>query len=279
MLGDAAVAVHPDDERYHELIGRRLLLPLAGREIPIIADSYVDQAFGTGCLKITPAHDFNDYAIGQRHALPLINMFTPDARLNDNAPPHLRGLDRFEARERIVAELDAAGLIERIEPHKLMIPRGDRSGAVIEPYLTDQWYVRIAPLAAPAIAAVESGRVRFVPENWDKTFYQWMRNIQDWCISRQLWWGHRIPAWYDEQGNGLRRPQRGRRARLRRAHATGARCRCARTRTFSTPGFRPRCGRSRLLAGRSIPPSSSATIQPTYWSPVSTSSSSGSPAC
>ena len=200
MLGDAAVAVHPDDERYRALVGRKLLLPLSGREIPIIADSYVDPAFGTGCLKITPAHDFNDYAIGMRHGLPLINIFTRDARLNENAPAHLRGLDRFQARERIVAELDAAGLLERIEPHKLMIPRGDRTGAVIEPYLTDQWYVRIAPLAAPAIAAVESGRVRFVPENWDKTFFQWMRNIQDWCISRQLWWGHRIPAWYDEDG-------------------------------------------------------------------------------
>jgi valyl-tRNA synthetase len=200
MLGDAAVAVHPEDERYRHLIGRTLLLPLAGRQIPIIADSYVDQGFGTGCLKITPAHDFDDYAIGLRHALPLINVFTPDARLNDNAPPHLRGLDRFEARKRIVAELEAADLIERIEPHKLTIPRGDRTGAVIEPYLTDQWYVRIAPLAAPAIAAVESGRVRFVPENWDKTYFQWMRNIQDWCISRQLWWGHRIPAWYDEDG-------------------------------------------------------------------------------
>ena len=200
MLGDAAVAVHPDDERYRALIGRRLLLPLVGREIPVIADSYVDPAFGTGCLKITPAHDFNDYAIGQRHGLPLINVFTPDARLNDSAPLQLRGLDRFEARARIVAELEAAGRVERIEPHKLMIPRGDRTGAVIEPYLTDQWYVRIAPLAAPAIAAVESGRMRFVPGHWDKTFHQWMRNIQDWCISRQLWWGHRIPAWYDEDG-------------------------------------------------------------------------------
>jgi valyl-tRNA synthetase len=200
MLGDAAVAVHPEDERYRALIGRTLLLPLSGREIPIIADSYVDPAFGTGCLKITPAHDFSDYAIGMRHGLPLINIFTPDARLNDNAPPQLRGLDRFEARERILSELAAAGLIERIEPHKLMIPRGDRTGAVIEPYLTDQWYVRIAPLAAPAIAAVETGRVRLVPANWDKTYYQWMHNIQDWCISRQLWWGHRIPAWYDEEG-------------------------------------------------------------------------------
>jgi valyl-tRNA synthetase len=200
LLGDAAVAVHPDDERYRDLLGRMVRLPLTGREIPIIADNYVDPAFGTGCLKITPAHDFNDYAIGMRHGLPLINVFTPDARLNDNAPPQLRGLDRLEARTRIVLELTAAGLVERIEAHKLMIPRGDRSGAVIEPYLTDQWYVRIAPLAAPAIAAVESGRVRFVPENWDKTYFQWMRNIQDWCISRQLWWGHRIPAWYDQDG-------------------------------------------------------------------------------
>jgi valyl-tRNA synthetase len=201
LLGDSAVAVHPDDVRYRHLVGATLQLPLTGRTIPVIADSYVDPAFGSGCVKITPAHDFNDYAIGQRHGLPLINVFTPDAHLNDNAPAAYRGLDRFEARERVLADLEAAGLIERIEPHKLMIPRGDRSGAVIEPYLTDQWYVRIEPLAAPAIEAVESGRIRFVPENWDKTYFQWMRNIQDWCISRQLWWGHRIPAWYDEAGN------------------------------------------------------------------------------
>jgi valyl-tRNA synthetase len=201
LLGDTAVAVNGEDERYRHLIGRQVRLPVAGREIPIIADSFVDPAFGTGCVKITPAHDFNDYAVGQRHGLPLINVFTPDARLNEQAPERLRGLDRFEARARIVAELEAAGLLERTEPHQLMTPRGDRSGAVIEPYLTDQWYVRVAPLAAPAIAAVESGRVRFVPGNWDKTYFQWMRNIQDWCISRQLWWGHRIPAWYDEGGH------------------------------------------------------------------------------
>ncbi|HEX4025453.1 MAG TPA: valine--tRNA ligase [Steroidobacteraceae bacterium] len=200
MLGDTAVAVHPGDERYRHLVGRRVQLPLTGRQIPIIADDYVDASFGTGCVKITPAHDFNDYAIGMRHGLPLINIFTPDARLNEQAPAHLVGLDRFEARTRIEAELGAAGLIERIEPHKLMIPRGDRSGVVIEPYLTDQWYVRIAPLAQPAIAAVQDARVRFVPEGWDKTYFQWMNNIQDWCISRQLWWGHRIPAWYDESG-------------------------------------------------------------------------------
>ncbi|HKC15451.1 MAG TPA: valine--tRNA ligase [Steroidobacteraceae bacterium] len=201
MLGDTAVAVHPDDERYRHLVGSEVILPLIGRRIPVIADSYVDPAFGSGCLKITPAHDFNDYAVAQRHQLPLINVFTPDARLNEAAPPALRGLDRFEARTRIVAELEARGFIERIEPHQLTVPRGDRSGAIIEPYLTDQWYVRVADLAAPAIAAVETGRIRFVPGNWDKTYFQWMRNIQDWCISRQLWWGHRIPAWYDEEGN------------------------------------------------------------------------------
>jgi valyl-tRNA synthetase len=201
MIGDAAVAVHPADERYRHLVGKRVRLPLAGRDIPVIADDYVDPEFGTGCVKITPAHDFNDYAVGQRHALPLINIFTPDARMNELAPPELRGLDRDAARTRVVELLEAAGLIERIDAHQLKVPRGDRSGAVIEPYLTDQWYVRVAPLAAPAIAAVEQGRIRFVPENWDKTYFQWMRNIEDWCISRQLWWGHRIPAWYDDAGN------------------------------------------------------------------------------
>jgi valyl-tRNA synthetase len=201
MIGDVAVAVHPADERYRQFIGRTIALPITGRAVPVIADDYVDPAFGTGCVKITPAHDFNDYAVGQRHALPLINVFTPDARLNEVAPPGLRGLDRFEARKRVVEQLTAAGLVERVEPRKYMVPRGDRSGAVVEPYLTDQWYVRVEPLAAPAVAAVEQGRIRFVPSNWDKTYFLWMRNIQDWCISRQLWWGHRIPAWYDEAGN------------------------------------------------------------------------------
>ena len=201
MIGDTAVAVHPADERYRHLVGKTIRLPLTGREIPVIADEYVDPAFGTGCVKITPAHDFNDYAVGQRHALPLINVFTPDARLNDNAPADLRGLERFAARTRVVEQLTAGGHVERVDAHKYMVPRGDRSGAVVEPYLTDQWYVRVAPLAAPAIAAVETGRIRFVPPNWDKTYFQWMRNIQDWCISRQLWWGHRIPAWYDDAGN------------------------------------------------------------------------------
>ena len=201
MLGDQAVAVHPEDERYKHLIGKTVTLPLVGREIPIIADAYVDPEFGTGCVKITPAHDFNDYEIGQRHNLPLLNIFTEDATINDRAPAAYRGLDRFAARKRIVADMEAAGLVEKIEDHKLMVPRGDRSGAIIEPYLTDQWYVAIESLAQPAIAAVEKGAIAFVPKNWENTYFEWMRNIQDWCISRQLWWGHRIPAWYDEAGN------------------------------------------------------------------------------
>jgi valyl-tRNA synthetase len=201
MLGDTAVAVNPDDPRYRELVGKQVRLPLTDRSIPVIADSYVDPAFGSGCVKITPAHDFNDYEIGQRHHLPQINIFTPRAALNEAVPERFRGLDRFEARKRVVGELEAAGLLERVEKHRLVVPRGDRSGAVLEPYLTDQWYVKIAPLAQPAIAAVEAGRTRFVPESWSRTYFEWMRNIRDWCISRQLWWGHRIPAWYDADNN------------------------------------------------------------------------------
>jgi valyl-tRNA synthetase len=200
LLGDAAVAVHPDDARYRHLIGRTVRLPLTDRMLPIIADSYVDPAFGSGCVKITPAHDFNDYEVGQRHDLPLINIMTLDAALNDNVPIAYRGLDRTVARERILADLDSLGLIERVEPHKLTVPRGDRSSAVLEPLLTDQWFVDIKPLAGPAIRAVEEGRVRFVPENWTGVYYEWMHKIKDWCISRQLWWGHRIPAWYDADG-------------------------------------------------------------------------------
>ena len=199
MLGDSAVAVHPDDERYQHLIGKQVELPLTGRSIPVIADDYVDKEFGSGCVKITPAHDFNDYEVGKRHDLPLINIFTIDAKIDVPGSPY-QGLDRFAARKRIVADLDAAGLLADIKPHKLMVPRGDRSGAVIEPLLTDQWYVKVAPLAAEAIKAVEDGRVKFVPDNWKNTYYEWMRNIQDWCISRQIWWGHRIPAWYDDAG-------------------------------------------------------------------------------
>jgi len=201
MLGDTAVAVHPKDARYRSLIGRKVHLPLTERDIPVIADEYVDPEFGSGVVKITPAHDFNDYELGLRHGLPLINIFTPRATLADTVPERFRGLDRFEARKRVVAELTSAGLIERIEKHRHAIPRGDRSGAVLEPYLTDQWYVKVAPLAQAAMAAVSEGRTRFVPENWARTYFEWMRNIRDWCVSRQLWWGHRIPAWYDEKGN------------------------------------------------------------------------------
>ena len=218
MLGDAAVAIHPNDERYKHLLGEFVELPLTGRRIPIIADQHVDPEFGTGCVKITPAHDFNDYDVWLRHrdtvAIQelahggLINIFTSDAAIRENEedegkliPNQYIGMDRIDARKQIIADLEAQELLEKIEPHKLMVPRGDRSGSVIEPLLTDQWYVKVEPLAKPAIAAVENGDIRFVPDNWKNTYFEWMRNIQDWCISRQIWWGHRIPAWYDNQGN------------------------------------------------------------------------------
>jgi len=201
MLGDTAIAVHPDDKRFTHLIGKTAKLPLTDREIIIIADDYVDPEFGTGCVKITPAHDFNDYAIGQRHELEMINVLTPDAKINENAPKKYQGLDRFEARKIIVNDLEKEGYLVKIEKHLLKVPKGDRTKTIIEPYLTDQWFVKIEPLAQPAIKAVESGKIKFIPEHWSKTYYQWMFNIQDWCISRQLWWGHRIPAWYDKDGN------------------------------------------------------------------------------
>ncbi len=201
MLGDAAVAVHPDDERYKNLVGKEVLLPLTDRTLPVIADDYVDPEFGTGCVKITPAHDFNDYEMGERHKLEKINIFTIDAALNDEVPEKYRGMDRYVARKAILADLEELGLLEKIDDHKLMVPRGDRSHQVVEPYLTDQWYVKIQPLADPAIKAVKDGDIKFVPGNWDKTYFEWMNNIEDWCISRQLWWGHRIPAWYDDEGN------------------------------------------------------------------------------
>ncbi|HSJ49115.1 MAG TPA: valine--tRNA ligase [Gammaproteobacteria bacterium] len=200
LLGDTAVAVHPEDERYRHLVGKMIALPLTGREIPVIADDYVDMEFGTGCVKITPAHDFNDYDVGKRHDLPMINVLTIDAAMNDNCPEKYRGMDRYEARDVIIHDLKELDLLEKIDDHKLMVPRGDRSGAVVEPYLTDQWFVKVGPLAEPAIRAVENGDIRFVPDNWKNTYFEWMRNIQDWCISRQIWWGHRIPAWYDAEG-------------------------------------------------------------------------------
>ncbi len=200
LLGDTAVAVNPEDERYTDLIGKFVLLPLCDRRIPIIADDYVDSEFGTGCVKITPAHDFNDYEVGKRHDLEMINILTDDAAINDNAPAAYRGMDRFDARKKIVADIEALGLLEKIDPHKLKVPRGDRTNTVIEPYLTNQWYVAVQSLADPAIKAVENGDIQFVPKNWENTYFAWMRDIQDWCISRQLWWGHRIPAWYDDTG-------------------------------------------------------------------------------
>jgi valyl-tRNA synthetase len=206
MLGDVAVMVHPEDERYTALIGQRVKLPLCDRDIPVIADDYVDRAFGTGVVKVTPAHDANDYAVGLRHGLPMIGVLTLDAKVNDNAPEAYRGLDRFVARKRVVADLEAQGFLVEVKKHKLMVPRCARTGAVVEPMLTEQWFMavsKVAPdgksIAQKAIDAVASGQVRFVPENWVNTYDQWMKNIQDWCISRQLWWGHQIPAWY---GNG-----------------------------------------------------------------------------
>ena len=214
MLGDSAVAVNPLDARYQHLIGKNVVLPLVGRLIPVVGDDYADPEKGTGCVKITPAHDFNDYQVGKRHNLPLINIFTKDAAINEVAPEQYRGLDRYAARKQIVADMDALGLLAKIEDHKLMVPRGDRSGTVIEPYLTDQWYVDLtrdtlpdgrpggkAAIAQPAIDVVANGQVRFIPGNWVNTYNHWMNNLEDWCISRQLWWGHRIPAWYDEAGN------------------------------------------------------------------------------
>ncbi|KIO50157.1 valine--tRNA ligase [Nitrosospira sp. NpAV] len=201
MLGDMAVAIHPDDARYRHLIGRHVRLPLCERSIPVIADSYVDPEFGTGCVKITPAHDFNDYQVGQRHKLVPLNIFTLDGKINDSAPAEYQGLDRFDARKRIIAALEKRGLLLETKPHKLMVPRGDRTHTVIEPMLTDQWYVAMEGLAKRGLEAVAGGEVKFTPENWSHVYNQWLENIQDWCISRQLWWGHRIPAWYDEDGN------------------------------------------------------------------------------
>lgn len=218
MLGDTAVAVHPEDERYQALIGKSVILPLANREIPIIADEYVDREFGTGVVKITPAHDFNDYEVGKRHGLPMVNVMTLNADIRAEAeiigtdgkplsdytapiPADYQSLERFAARKKIVADFEALGLLDQIKPHDLKVPYGDRGGVPIEPMLTDQWYVSVKPLAEVATKAVEDGEIQFVPKQYENLYFSWMRDIQDWCISRQLWWGHRIPAWYDEQGN------------------------------------------------------------------------------
>jgi valyl-tRNA synthetase len=212
LLGDVAVMVNPNDERYQHLIGKFVSLPLCARDIPIIADDYVDLNFGTGVVKVTPAHDFNDYAVGQRHQLPLINILTLDAKINENAPAVYQGLDRFAARKQIVADLGQAAFLEKVQPHKLMVPRGDRTQTIIEPMLTDQWFVAVSKpspdnqyqpgssIAGAALAAVTNGDIKLVPENWISTYTQWLENIQDWCISRQLWWGHQIPAWYGDNG-------------------------------------------------------------------------------
>ncbi|WP_420957483.1 valine--tRNA ligase [Burkholderia gladioli] len=235
MLGDVAVMVHPEDERYRHLIGQSVRLPLSNREIPIIADDYVDREFGTGVVKVTPAHDLNDYQVGQRHQLPQIEIITLDAKINDNAPEAYRGLDRFEARKRVVADLEAAGALDSVKPHKLMVPRGDRTGVVIEPMLTDQWFVAMtkpAPegtfhpgksITEVSLEVVRDGQIKFVPENWTTTYYQWLENIQDWCISRQLWWGHQIPAWYGENGEiFVARDEAGARAKADAAGYAGA---------------------------------------------------------
>jgi valyl-tRNA synthetase len=200
MLGDTAVAVHPDDDRYRDLVGKFVRLPIVDRLIPIVADDYSDPEKGTGAVKITPAHDFNDFEVGRRHDLPMINVLDHNAHINENGPTAYQGLDRFEARKRIVAEFESLGLLDKIEPHVLQRPYGDRSGVVIEPWLTDQWFVDAATLAKPAIEAVEQGRTRFVPKHWENTYFEWMRNIQPWCISRQIWWGHQVPAWYGPDG-------------------------------------------------------------------------------
>jgi valyl-tRNA synthetase len=200
MLGDSAVAVHPEDERYTHLVGKFVRLPIVDRLIPIVADEYSDPTKGTGAVKITPAHDFNDFQVGTRHDLPLINIFDRDARTNDAVPADYQGMDRYDARKKVVATFEELGLLEKIEPHTHMVPYGDRSGVVIEPWLTDQWFVDAQTLAKPAIEAVETGKTRFVPKHWENTYYEWMRNIQPWCISRQIWWGHQVPAWYDEAG-------------------------------------------------------------------------------
>ena len=252
MLGDGAVAVHPSDTRYAPIVGKKVLLPLADRYIPIITDEYPDPDFGSGAVKITGAHDFNDYKVARAHNIPLYILMDTKGRMADaeHVPAKYRGLDRFEARKQVVADIEAIGLLDRVENKKIMQPFGDRSGVVIEPMLTDQWYVNAGELAKAAIKAVDDGSTKFVPEQWTKTYYQWMRNIEPWCVSRQLWWGHRIPAWYGPDNHVFveetqeRREERGEEALRQRGRA------CVRTKTCSTPGSARASGRSRRWAGR-----------------------------
>ena len=294
MLGDTAVAVHPDDERYKHLIGKNVILPLVGRKIPIVGDEHSDPEKGSGAVKITPAHDFNDFEVGKRHDLPQINIFSIEAKLalKDNADflagvpasseldetMTLDGLDRFAARKAIVARLEGMNLVETIEPNTHVVPHGDRSNVVIEPYLTWQWYVDAKTLAEPAIKVVREDKTKFVPKNWENTYFNWMENIQPWCISRQLWWGHQIPAWYGPDGEVFVATTEQEAQAQADKHYGKATARSSATRTSSTPGSPPRCGRSRRWAGRTRRRSSSAITRPRRWSPASTSSSSGSPA-
>ena len=252
MLADMAVAVHPTDERYTALIGKMVRLPITGREIPIVADEHADPELGSGAVKITPGHDFNDFEVGVRagiKASAMLKMLDAKAQVTQTAdgliPDDLIGLDRSDARTRIVAMLEEQGYLDRVEDRTIQTPYGDRSGAVIEPWLTDQWYVDAKTLAQPAIEAVRSGRIKVVPATWEKTFFNWMENIQPWCVSRQLWWGHRIPAWYVAKMAGSSLPKRSKRLRPKQAMAS---C-CAGTMMFSTPGSPRRCGRSRRWVG------------------------------
>ena len=294
MLGDTAVAVHPDDERYKALVGKNVILPLVGRKIPIIADEYSDPEKGSGAVKITPAHDFNDFEVGKRHNLAQINIFSIEAKLalKDNADfvagvaasadldetLAMHGLDRFVARKKIVERLEANGLVEKIEPNSHVVPHGDRSNVVIEPYLTDQWYVNAKKLAEPAIAAVRDGKTKFVPQNWENTYFNWMENIQPWCISRQLWWGHQIPAWYGPDGKVFVALDRsGSASRSRQALRQDDRAQARRGRARHLVLLGAVAVLDAGLAGQDAG-TRSASIRPRRWSPASTSSSSGSPA-
>ncbi len=261
MLGDTGVAVNPEDERYKPLIGKFVELPLVGRRIPIVADEHADPEQGSGAVKITPAHDFNDFEVGKRQGLEQINILDPDGKLNGEVPEPYRGLDRFKARKKVVEDIEALGLLDRIEDKTVMVPHDEKSKmVVIEPYLTDQWYVDAATLARPAIEAVERGETVFVPKNWEKTYFEWMRNIQPWCISRQLWWGHRIPAWYGPDGHVFVAYSDDEAAAEAERHY-GKAVDLA-TKTCSTPGSRRASGPSAPWAGPSKPLNWNAIFRP-----------------